>query len=69
MKYGDYDNVTRDVKTLNEILGRQGSGLFLAVIAESVGKSKLQFNLTDEEASRIRESLLSELKEEINERI
>lgn len=66
--YGDYDNVTKDVKTLNDILGRQGNKLLLDVIAEHVGNCVNNFKLNEEETKRLRDSLLSDLKEAILER-
>ena len=69
MKYGDYDNVTKDVKTINEIIDRQGNKLLLEILAEYVGNVVNKFKLPAIEAKRIRDSLLNDLKEEINERI
>lgn len=69
MRYGDYDNVTKDVKTLNEILNRQGTNLLIDVIAEYAGEAALKFDLDSEERKRIVDSLVNELKESILERI
>jgi len=69
MFYGDYDNVSKDVKTLNEILNRQGSSLILGVLAENVGRACLKYPLNTCERERLKNSLLDELRELINERI
>jgi hypothetical protein len=68
-KYGDTDNVKKDVKTLNEILSRQGNNLVIDVLAETIGQQAITFKFTSEECARIRESLLNDLREAINERI
>jgi len=69
MKYGDYDNVGKDAKTLYEIHDRQGSTLLLEVIAERVGQACLKFSLTGIERKRVHDSLVNELSDLINERI
>jgi len=69
MKYGDYDNVTKDSRTLDEIYSRQGSTLLIETLAEHVGKIAIKFNLNVEEREKIKNSVLDELREEINERI
>lgn len=69
MKYGDYDNVTKDVKALNDIIDRQGATLLLEVIAEKLGDASIKFKLTDEENKRALDSYLAVLKEAVLERI
>lgn len=67
--YGDTERVRADVKTLNEILSRQGARLLIDVIAESVGNSVIEFKLNEMESRRILESLEIDLREAILERI
>lgn len=69
MKYGDYDNVTKDVRTITDILNRQGMTLILEVIAEKVGRTVIEHKLNSDDAVRIMNSILNELKEEILERV
>lgn len=69
MKYGDYDNVTKDVRTITDILNRQGMTLILEVIAEKVGSTVIEHKLNSDDAVRIMNSILNELKEEILERV
>lgn len=67
--YGDVDRVRDDVKVLNDILMRQGVGLLIDVIAESVGEKVLLFKMNAVESGRVRDSFVGELLEAINERI
>ena len=69
MRYGDYDNVTKDVKTLNEILNRQGNNLLIDVIAEHAGNAAIKFKFSETEKTRLIDSLVSDLKESLLERI
>lgn len=68
-KYGDTENVKNDVKTLNEILSRQGSSLLIDVIAESVGNvaNKFKFHSSDRCMTMI--SLVDELENALKERL
>lgn len=68
MRYGDYDNVTKDSKALFDILQRQGSGLLLEVIAEQVGKTALATKLNAADIRRLKVSLVNELCDAIDER-
>ena len=68
MKYGDYDNVTKDAKTIREILARQGHALILECIADQVGESANTFELSQHGVDDVIDSLTSELREAINER-
>lgn len=68
-KYGDVAKVKADSKTLSEIQSRQGSSLLIDSIAEHVGNVVNKFNLNSEDSKRLMESLVSELKESILERI
>lgn len=69
MKYGDYDNVGKDATIIREIMSRQGNALLLECIADSIGESRIKFNLTFEEARRVMDETLAELKADISERI
>lgn len=60
-KYGDIDNVKRDVKTLMEILGRQGSSLLIDVIAESVAHAVNKFTMDKESHYTLCANLINEL--------
>jgi hypothetical protein len=67
-KYGDSDNVSKDVTTLKEILARQGSSLLIDVIANHVGETVIKFNLNNEDSKRLVDSLVNKLKESLLER-
>jgi hypothetical protein len=69
MRYGDYDQVTNDVKTLNEILGRQGINLLMDVIAERAGKAAVKFNMPENERVNVITNLTNELHEALLERL
>ena len=69
MKYGDYDNVTKDSKMLFDIQARQGSGILLEVVAEIIGKVCNKHKLTELESLHVINTTLADLKEEILERI
>lgn len=68
-KYGDIDRVKQDVKTLNDILDRQGTALLIDVLAEYVGKRVLVFQFNSKDATNLRDALIKDLSEAINERI
>jgi hypothetical protein len=68
MRYGDTDKVRQDVKTLNDILRRQGSNLLIDVLAEYIGETSLQYKFNSIDIDRLKQSILNELKEAINER-
>lgn len=67
-KFGDVAHVQQDSKTVSEILARQGSSLLLDLIAEHVGNTTNKFNLGPIEVSKLKTSLLNELREAIEER-
>jgi hypothetical protein len=67
--YGDTDNVKRDVKTLNEILSRQGASLLIDVIAEHVGNTANKFNFHSSDRAMTLIALVDELESAIKERI
>ena len=68
MRYGDYDNVTKDAATLREIMGRQGQTLLYEVLADHVGQVCVKFKLPENEAKIIRDDMLNNLKSELLER-
>lgn len=67
-KYGDVENVKSDVKTLNEILGRQGTSLLIDVIASYVGEKVIRYKINHIETTRLVKSLVAELNESLLER-
>lgn len=68
-KYGDVDKVKNDIKTLNEILLRQGTSLLIDVIAESCGNTVNKFKLPSSDRAMLMISLCDELEQAIKERI
>lgn len=67
-KYGDIPALQADLKTLQDIAHRQGTSLLIDSLAEFVGKAALRFKLSESDCARIRESLLTELREALLER-
>lgn len=67
-KYGDNDNLKQDVKTLNEILSRQGNALFIDVMSENFGQLVLKYKLNKQGTETLKESLLIDLSDALNER-
>lgn len=68
-KYGDTNNARQDSKALREILERQGVSLLIDVLADHVGVCANNHKLTETERNKVRDSMLNELRESINERI
>lgn len=68
-KYGDTDNVSRDVKKLLEIMASQGSQLLIDVIAEEAGASANRLKLTEPERNNLRRSLTNSLYNALKERL
>ncbi len=68
-KYGDTDNVKNDVKTLHEILARQGSQLLIDVVSESAGTNANRFKLSESDRSMLIASLVDSLEESLKERL
>ena len=68
-EYGDVENIKADLKTLNEILGRQGQNLFVDVLAEAIGNACLIFKLNALERERLLDGACADLKNAISERI
>lgn len=69
MSYGDYDNAAKDLKTLKEIIQRQGSQIALEAIAESIGDTNLKFKFSQIEIDRIIKGECEELAQQILERV
>lgn len=61
--YGD------DVKTLNEILSRQGSRLLMDVISEYARNTALRFSMSADDRKRLADSLCDSLRESLAERL
>ncbi len=68
-KYGDSENVPRDVQTIFEIYNRQGASIFIDYLAEKVGSTAAKFKLSERERENIITSLVSELREALSERL
>lgn len=68
-KYGDIDKVKTDVKTLNEILSRQGISLLIDVIAEHIGDTVNKFKLGPSDRAMTMITTVDELEAAIKERI
>jgi hypothetical protein len=68
-KYGDVEQVKNDVKTLNEILGRQGSSLLIDVIAECAGETANKFKFHSSDRAMTIVSLVDELENALKERL
>lgn len=68
-KYGDIDRVKNDAKTIQEILNRQGFSLLIDCIASRCGEKSIEWNLNEKDISNLIKSLVSELKESLQERL
>jgi glycine cleavage system regulatory protein len=68
-KYGDTDNVARDVKTLAEIVNRQGVELLIDTVAEYTAKSANKMGLDAQDRANIIRSLTLKLNEALKERL
>lgn len=69
MRYGDYGNAKEDIKTLWDILHRQGNKMLIDVMAEHVGKYCAKYDLGSSDRAMTKISILDELEDAINERI
>ena len=67
--YGDFEQVKNDVKTLHDIINRQGTNLIVDCIAEIIGDTSSKHNLTFDESKQALESIIDELKTQTFERI
>lgn len=68
-KYGDIEKVKHDVKTLNEILDRQGSIILIDVISEHAGTTANKFKLNEADRMNILNNLINDLRESLQERL
>lgn len=68
-KYGDTYNVKKDIETMNDILGRQGTALFIDVIAEHASVTSNKYKLSASDNMRIINGLIDQLKSALLERI
>lgn len=68
MRHGDEDKVLADMISLRDIAGRQGASILIEVIAEQVGRVVRGFKLPEAEAETVRDKLVAELYNAINER-
>lgn len=67
--YGNLTTLHTDIKSVNSILENQGINLLIDVIAEYVGTQSVKYNFSTEESNRLRDSVISDLESQINERI
>lgn len=67
--YGDTERVKQDAATLLDIISRQGDSLLVDMIAENCGAVAIKFNMTTQERMTLRDSLISELRSALNERL
>jgi len=68
-KYGDLERVNEDIKTLKDILQRQGTSLLIDCISEMSGRVVNEFKLNKQERETLIRSLVNELRESMLERI
>ena len=69
MKYGDYESVSKDAKTIYEIIERQGDAILFECIAEKIANACQKFNLSEREKCEFIRKKLNEFDEEVFERI
>lgn len=67
--YGDTENVAADAKQVMDTINRQGTSFLVDVLAEYIGEFALKFKLSDEERTRLANSLSKELQEAVLERV
>ena len=67
--YGDFDSIKDDVKTLHDIISRQGTNLVVDCIAEIIGETSSKHRLSFDESKQALDSIIAELKEQTFERI
>lgn len=68
-EYGNLGDLKQDSIVLENIIDNQGINFIVDSIANYIGERSIRFKLSSEESSRIRDLLLNNLKEAINERI
>lgn len=67
-KYGDTKKVSQDVKTINEIIYRQGYSLLIDLIAEFIGEQNLKYKWDSVERMRVEDHVAESVREAIQER-
>lgn len=67
-KYGDRDSVPSDCRILKDIHQRQGSSLILDCLAEVMATIFNRMKLNSEERQIVKESLIKEFREALDER-
>ena len=67
--YGDTDSVAADVKTLHDIIARQGSHLLTACLAEHLGNVAIKFDMSFNGSKRVLDAMVRDLEEQAYERI
>lgn len=67
--YGDFEQVKNDVKTLHDIINRQGTNLVVDCIAQRLALTALKYDLPFDESKQALESIIDELKTQTFERI
>ncbi len=68
-KYGDMPQVKSDVKTINEIIDRQGNTLLLDCIAEHAAKAANKFKLNQKDRENLINVVCAELMDGMRERL
>lgn len=61
-KYGDFENSEADLKTLENIIARQGTSLLIDAIAEYTGKTASKFKMCTLDRSNLFVSLMKDLE-------
>ena len=67
-KYGDADNVSKDMATLMDIIGRQGTSLLTVALAEFTGNLCNKFSLSEATRTYMVQDTVRELREALLER-
>lgn len=66
--YGDVSKAKLDGRALMDLIQRQGTNFVIDVIAEHIGETVLKYGLNEADVKRLKDSLVTELVESINER-
>lgn len=69
MKYGDPQNVPKDVKVLFDIIHRQGSQLLFEIIAEHAGDAANRLKLKEKDRRNVIVKMADDFTEELLERL
>jgi hypothetical protein len=67
-EYGDLENRKQDIKALEDMISRQGLNFIVDVVSNSIGETVLKYKLDKTEVKRLRDSLLADFKNAINDR-